>query len=82
MFTPFHCFQRILQEKIVNRRQAEFERWRQEREEHIRVILLERKQERETKRKMLFFLKAEEERLNKLREDEEIRKREGTHTIF
>ncbi|XP_057538854.1 eukaryotic translation initiation factor 3 subunit A-like [Amaranthus tricolor] len=67
---------RILQEKIVNRRQAEFERWRQEREEHIRVILLERKQERETKRKMLFFLKAEEERLNKLREDEEIRKRE------
>ncbi|CAO2832065.1 unnamed protein product [Amaranthus hypochondriacus] len=67
---------RIFQEKIVNRRQAELERLRQEREEHIRAILLERRQERETKRKMLFFLKAEEERLNKLREEEEIRKRE------
>ncbi|KAH9615424.1 hypothetical protein KSS87_002522, partial [Heliosperma pusillum] len=47
-----------------------------EREEHIGQILLERKQEREAKRKMIYYLKTEEERLNKLKQEEEARERE------
>ncbi|XP_010259909.1 PREDICTED: eukaryotic translation initiation factor 3 subunit A [Nelumbo nucifera] len=67
---------KIFQDRIVSRREAEFKRLRQEREEKIKKLLQARKQERETKRKLLHFLKLEEERLNKLREEEEIRKRE------
>ncbi|KAK9691948.1 hypothetical protein RND81_09G230900 [Saponaria officinalis] len=66
----------IFQERVVSRRQAEFARMRQEREEHIGQILRERKQEREAKRKMIFYLKTEEERLNKIKQEEEARERE------
>ncbi|KAL9248135.1 hypothetical protein vseg_021492 [Gypsophila vaccaria] len=66
----------VFQERVVNRRQAEFARMRQEREEHINQILRERKQEREAKRKMIFYLKTEEERLNKIKQEEEARERE------
>lgn len=62
-------------------REAEYARLRQEREEHIAQILLERKQEREAKRKMIFYLKTEKERLNKLKQEEEAREREGAHPI-
>ncbi|KMT14272.1 hypothetical protein BVRB_4g076280 [Beta vulgaris subsp. vulgaris] len=67
---------KIFQEKVMSRRQSEFERLRQEREEHIQQIRLARRQEREAKRKMIFYLRSEEERLNRLREEEESRKRE------
>ncbi|GAB4841470.1 Eukaryotic translation initiation factor 3 subunit A [Ancistrocladus abbreviatus] len=67
---------RMFQERVMSRRQAEFDRLRQEREERLMQIFQARKQERETKRKMIFFLRSEEEKLNKLREEEEARKHE------
>lgn len=66
----------VFQETVVSRRQVEYDRMRQEREERIHQIRQARKQERESKRKMIFFLRSEEERLNRLREEEEARKRE------
>ncbi|KAK9277106.1 hypothetical protein L1049_006645 [Liquidambar formosana] len=66
----------VFQERVMSRRQIEYNRLRMEREERINQIIMNRKQERETKRKMLFYLRSEEERLNKLREEEEARKRE------
>ncbi|KAL7614428.1 hypothetical protein Lser_V15G07327 [Lactuca serriola] len=65
-----------LEEKVVSRRKAEYDRMRAEREERLGQILKARKEERDLKRKMLFYLKTEKERLNKLREEEEARKRE------
>ncbi|XP_021839380.1 eukaryotic translation initiation factor 3 subunit A [Spinacia oleracea] len=67
---------RIFQESLMSHRQSEFERLRKEREEHFHQIRLARKQERLAKRKMIFYLRSEEERLNKLREEEEARKLE------
>ncbi|GJX87991.1 probable serine/threonine-protein kinase PBL21 [Tanacetum coccineum] len=58
------------------RRQAEYERMRAEREERLSQVLQARRDEREIKRKMLYYLRTEEERLNKLREEEEAHKRE------
>ena len=66
----------------MSRRQVEFDRSRQEREERIRQIRMARKQEREAKRKMIYYLRKEEERLNKLREEEEAQKREGVSLNF
>ncbi|CAH9069447.1 unnamed protein product [Cuscuta europaea] len=66
------------QARVVSHREAEHSRMRREREERINQIIQARKQEREAKRKMIFFLKSEEERLNKLREEEEARKCEET----
>lgn len=73
--------QRILQERVVSSRQAEFNRLKQERQERISQIIQSRKQEREARRKMLFFLRSEEERQKRLQEEEEARKREGTSLI-
>lgn len=67
---------RVFEIKITGHRQAESDRLRKEREESITQILLARKQEREAKRKMIFYLKSEEERIEKIREEEEVRKRE------
>ncbi|KNA19333.1 hypothetical protein SOVF_060490 [Spinacia oleracea] len=67
---------RIFEERVMSSRHSEFERMRQEREEHIRQVRQARSQERLAKRKMIFYLKSEEERLNRLREEEEARKRE------
>ncbi|XP_057502922.1 eukaryotic translation initiation factor 3 subunit A-like [Actinidia eriantha] len=64
------------QETVMNRRQAEYNRLRAETEERVNQILQQRRQEREYQRKMIFFLRAEEERLKKLHEEEEARKRE------
>ncbi|XP_059652352.1 eukaryotic translation initiation factor 3 subunit A [Cornus florida] len=63
-------------ERVMNRRQSEYNRLRAEREERMNQILLQRRHEREYKRKMLFYLRTEEERQIKLREEEEARKRE------
>ncbi|XP_057496488.1 eukaryotic translation initiation factor 3 subunit A-like [Actinidia eriantha] len=64
------------QETVMNHRQAEYNRLRAETEERVNQILQQRRQEREYERKMIFFLRAEEERLRKLHEEEEARKRE------
>ncbi|KAF8403981.1 hypothetical protein HHK36_012091 [Tetracentron sinense] len=67
----------IFQERVISRREAEFNRLNKEREERISQLIEIRRQERETKRKMIFYLRSEEERLKKLHEEEEVRKREG-----
>nr|GEV18039.1 eukaryotic translation initiation factor 3 subunit A-like [Tanacetum cinerariifolium] len=64
------------QERVENRRKLEFNRMKAEREERLSQVLKARKEERDIKRKMLYYLKTEEERLNRLREEEEARKRE------
>lgn len=69
--------QMIFQERVMSRRQTEFDRLRAEREERINQIIQARKQEREAKRKKIFYVRTEEERLRKLHEEEEARKREG-----
>ncbi|PIA50469.1 hypothetical protein AQUCO_01300894v1 [Aquilegia coerulea] len=66
----------IFQNKIVSRREAEFSELKKAREERISELLKSRKEERETKRKMLFCLQIEEEKQKKLREEEEARKLE------
>ncbi|KAL5853920.1 hypothetical protein ACOSQ3_009038 [Xanthoceras sorbifolium] len=66
----------IFQERVISRRQAEFDRRRVDREERINLIIQARKQEREAKRKMIYFVRSEEERLKKIREEEEARKQE------
>lgn len=50
-----------------------------EREERISLIIKARKQEREAKRKKIFYVRTEEEKIKRLREEEEARKREGIH---
>ncbi|XP_042491629.1 eukaryotic translation initiation factor 3 subunit A-like [Macadamia integrifolia] len=67
----------IFQEKIVSRREVEINKLKRGREERIKQLLQARKQERETRRKLIFYLRSEEERLNKLHEEEEARKREA-----
>lgn len=72
----------LFQETVVSRREAEFRRLKAEREERLSQIIQSRREERERARKMIFYVKSEEERLNKLREEEEARKREGTHFVW
>lgn len=74
--------QEIYQERVVSHRQAEFKRLKREREERISRILQSRRQEREKMRKLKFYLKLEEERQQKLCEEEEARKREGNYFLF
>ncbi|KAG1365293.1 putative Eukaryotic translation initiation factor 3 subunit A [Cocos nucifera] len=66
----------IFQDRIVSRREAEYSRLKKEREDRINQLAAMRKREREIKRKLLFYIKSEEERLTKLQEEEEARKRE------
>ncbi|OVA13491.1 Proteasome component (PCI) domain [Macleaya cordata] len=66
----------IFQNKIVSRRESEFNRLKMEREERISQLLQFRRQEREAKRKMIFYLRSEEERQKKLQEEEAARKQE------
>ncbi|CAK9188598.1 unnamed protein product [Ilex paraguariensis] len=72
----FFILQELFQERVVSRREMEFSRLKEEREERVNQIIQSRKQEREVRRKMIFNLKSEEERLEKFREAEEARKRE------
>ncbi|KAM5561094.1 hypothetical protein ABKV19_021947 [Rosa sericea] len=66
----------IFQERVMHRRQAEFERRRAEREEQISRMIQARKLEKEAMRKKIFYVRSEEERLKKLHEEEEARKHE------
>ncbi|XP_043693995.1 eukaryotic translation initiation factor 3 subunit A-like [Telopea speciosissima] len=66
----------IFQERIVSRREVEINKLKREREERIKQLRQARNQERETRRKLIFYLRSEEERLNKLREEEAARKHE------
>ncbi|KAG2245165.1 hypothetical protein Bca52824_093015 [Brassica carinata] len=63
----------IFQNRVIRLREAEFERQKREKEEHIQA----RKQERDVKRKKIYYLKCEEERIRKLQEEEEARKQRG-----
>ena len=67
----------LFQERVIHCRQEEFDRRREDREEQINQMIQARKQEREAKRKKIFFVRSEEERLRKIQEEEEARKREG-----
>jgi len=71
--------QEIYLERVVSHREAEFNRLKKDREDRISRILLSRKLEREKMRKLKYYLKVEEERRQKLREEEEAREREGNH---
>lgn len=64
---------------MLNRRRVEVDRRKVEREERISLIIKARKQEREAKRKKIFYIRTEEEKIKRLREEEEARKREGIH---
>ncbi|CAN1784204.1 Eukaryotic translation initiation factor 3 subunit A [Linum perenne] len=66
----------IFQEKVISRRQEEFDRRRTEKEARIKQIMQARKHEREIQRKKVFYVNTELERLAKLKEEEEARKRE------
>ncbi|EOA19022.1 hypothetical protein CARUB_v10007674mg, partial [Capsella rubella] len=71
----------IFQERVISLRQAEFERLRKEKVDRIGQIILARKQESDIKRKHIYHLKSEEERIRKLQEDEEALKREETEKL-
>lgn len=66
----------IFQERVMSRRQAEYDRLKAQSEEQVRLELQARKQQREAKRKKLFFLTEEEKRRERLLEEEEARRRE------
>lgn len=66
----------IFQERVMSRRQAEYDRLKAQSEEQVRLELQARKQQREAKRKKLFFLTEEEKRRQRLLEEEEARRRE------
>ncbi|XP_042381285.1 eukaryotic translation initiation factor 3 subunit A-like [Zingiber officinale] len=70
----------IFQQRIVSHREAEHNRLKTEREDKIKQIVTMRKHERAMKRKLLYYLKSEEERLTREREAEETRKREEEET--
>ncbi|KAJ8570708.1 hypothetical protein K7X08_037680 [Anisodus acutangulus] len=67
---------RIFQERVVSRREAEFNSLKQERHERINQIIQTRKQDRDTRRKLIYFLRTEEEQQKRLQEEEAARKRE------
>lgn len=71
-------FQEIFQNRVIRLREAEFERQRREKEEHLQA----RKQERDVKRKRIYYSKCEEERIRKLQEEEEARKQRGKQALF
>ncbi|RID72796.1 hypothetical protein BRARA_C04673 [Brassica rapa] len=60
----------IFQNRVIRLQEAEFERQKREKEEHLQA----RKQERYVKRKRIYYSKCEEERIRKLQEEEEARK--------
>ncbi|PKA45951.1 Eukaryotic translation initiation factor 3 subunit A [Apostasia shenzhenica] len=74
--TVFISLQVIFQKRIEDRRDSEYRRLKKESEDRINQQISMKKHEREIKRKLLFFIKTEEERLTKLQEEEEARKHE------
>lgn len=77
----FLMFQIMFHNKIVKRREDEYNKLKKETEEKIKNLINARREERERLRKMIFYLQTEEERLTKLREEEEARKHEGISLI-
>lgn len=69
---------KIFQERVMSLRRAQFDRLKEEREERMKQMIKSRNKEREVQRKMIYFLKSEEERQTRLREEEEKQKLEGT----
>ncbi|KAL3814370.1 hypothetical protein ACJIZ3_015638 [Penstemon smallii] len=67
---------KIFQERVVSHRRSEYGRLLEERTERINQIIQSRKQEREDKRKMIYYLRSEDERQRRMREEEEARKLE------
>ncbi|VAI12883.1 unnamed protein product [Triticum turgidum subsp. durum] len=61
------------QERVVQRREAEFLSLTKEREERISQLVSSRRRERETARKLTYYLKMEEQRIQRAREEEEQR---------
>lgn len=72
----------IFQERVMHCRQAEFDKLRDETEEQITQMIQARKQEREAKRKKVYYVRSEEERLRKIQEEEEARKHEGLYFVL
>ncbi|KAG5582905.1 hypothetical protein H5410_053532 [Solanum commersonii] len=68
--------ERIFQERVVSCREAEFNSMKQERQERINQIIQTRKRDRDTRRKLIFFLRKEEEQQKRLQEEEDARKHE------
>uniref|UniRef100_A0A0E0JDF0 Eukaryotic translation initiation factor 3 subunit A n=1 Tax=Oryza punctata TaxID=4537 RepID=A0A0E0JDF0_ORYPU len=66
----------IFQERIVQCREAEYSRLKKERDERTSQLISSRKRERDTVRKLMYYLNLEEQRLQRLREEEEARKQE------
>ncbi|XP_051124067.1 eukaryotic translation initiation factor 3 subunit A-like [Andrographis paniculata] len=64
------------QERAIQGRKDEHKRMKAEREKRFQKVILGWKQEREEKRKLVFYLRSEEERQRKLHEEEKARKRE------
>ena len=73
----FFLFQNAFQERIVQRRESEFSSIRKERDERINQLISSRKRERETVRKLMYYLNLEEQRIQRQREEDEAKKREG-----
>ncbi|KAI3987554.1 hypothetical protein MKX01_003240 [Papaver californicum] len=66
----------ILQSRIISRRQSEFDRLQRERDERIAKVLQDRREIREKQRKLILYLRSEEERQKKLEEEEALRKQQ------
>ncbi|XP_020706128.1 eukaryotic translation initiation factor 3 subunit A-like [Dendrobium catenatum] len=66
----------IFQRRIEGRREAEYTRLKEEREYRINQQKAMRERDIEMKRKLLYYIKTEEERLSKIQAEEEARKRE------
>uniref|UniRef100_A0ACD5YW24 Uncharacterized protein n=1 Tax=Avena sativa TaxID=4498 RepID=A0ACD5YW24_AVESA len=64
------------QERIVQRRESEFSSLRKERDERVNQLISSRKRERETVRKLMYYLNLEEQRIQRQREEDEAKKRE------
>lgn len=71
-----------MRQKINERRKAEFGQVMKEREDRINQKISMRKMERDRMRKLIYFVTSEEERITRLRQEEEARKREGTPFVF
>ena len=61
----------------MHRRESEFSSLRKERDERVNQLISSRKRERETVRKLMYYLNLEEQRIQRQREEDEARKREG-----
>ncbi|GJN37643.1 hypothetical protein PR202_gb26619 [Eleusine coracana subsp. coracana] len=57
------------QDRIIQRREAEFSHLKKERDERINQLISSRKRERETVRKLMYYLNMEEQRIEKIHEE-------------